>query len=245
VTCRTEGTKAVRQSVGFVQRALAIVGVGVGIVTLCSGCVSPPVRAGSGAVPLASPKTPAEAGLPNFGEVRPGVLYRGGQPVVDRAAGVDGYRVLVEKYKVHTIVDLMNEPVDHWILQKRGDCSKMGRKEEHAVRYVHLSSYEAFPRRDALVTLLRILRDSDNLPVFLHCADGENRTGAIVGGYRIVADGWRPVDAEAEMEHFGVLAIWRGINDRFIDEALRDRDDIRRQVTSQKTTGAVAFGCGQ
>jgi protein tyrosine/serine phosphatase len=52
------------------------------------------------------------------------------------------------------------------------------------------------------------MADPANRPVFVHCRQGQDRTGIVVAAYRMKTDGW-PLDlAEAEMESFGFNGVW-------------------------------------
>jgi len=55
------------------------------------------------------------------------------------------------------------------------------------------------------------------LPVFLHCRQGQDRTGIVVAAYRMKVDGWSLADAEAEMRSFGFHDIWMELKE-FIRE---------------------------
>jgi protein tyrosine/serine phosphatase len=48
-------------------------------------------------------------------------------------------------------------------------------------------------------SILKDLGDSDLRPVFLHCKHGEDRTGLLVGLYRVEHDKWSAQDAYDEM----------------------------------------------
>jgi hypothetical protein len=191
------------------------------------------------------PLQPPSAGLSNFGVVESGVLYRGALPGVDRDKGEDGYAVLMNEYRIATIVDLMNEPIDHWIMQRRHDCERMTPLQRKVVRYVSLPAYEPMPRQSTLVAFLSIVENPANRPVFVHCADGANRTGAMVAGFRVVADHWQAVDARAEMDNFGVLPLWRGVNTRFIEDVTRDWEAIQREVSSAGQPEAIGVRCDE
>ncbi len=60
----------------------------------------------------------------------------------------------------------------------------------------------------AVRKVLSVLTDPENLPVFVHCAHGKDRTGVVVAVYRMEVEGWREPEAEAEMEAFGFHEIW-------------------------------------
>ena len=53
-----------------------------------------------------------------------------------------------------------------------------------------------------LVAALRLVRAAPK-PVVVHCWHGSDRTGAVVAGWRIAAEGWTPADAVDEMVHGG------------------------------------------
>jgi protein tyrosine/serine phosphatase len=49
---------------------------------------------------------------------------------------------------------------------------------------------------------LEVVLDPSKRPVLVHCAHGEERTGAVVAAYRVVVEGWEPAAAEKEaIEH--------------------------------------------
>jgi Tyrosine phosphatase family len=175
------------------------------------------------------------------------VLYRGAQPTSDTALGRDDFAVLISKYNIRTIVDLMNEPVDHWILRKRRDCAMLTKAEKETLRFVALPSYEPFPRRKTLIKMLRIVEKPENQPVFVHCSAGANRTGAMIAGFRVVeqSEFWDAPNAEAEMTQFHVLRIWQGINNRFIDGLARDSAAVRQEVRAASDEEPVVVACSR
>ncbi len=60
------------------------------------------------------------------------------------------------------------------------------------------------PPKDADVNkVLSLLRDSTNFPVLLHCQYGKDRTGMIIGLYRVEVEGWAPAKAYQEMLALG------------------------------------------
>jgi protein-tyrosine phosphatase len=56
--------------------------------------------------------------------------------------------------------------------------------------------------RDVAVMLL-IVKLSGG-PVFIHCEQGQGRTGCMVAAYRVLVNGWKTEDALAEARHFGL-----------------------------------------
>ncbi|RYZ60710.1 MAG: hypothetical protein EOP09_20880, partial [Proteobacteria bacterium] len=71
-------------------------------------------------------------------------------------------------------------------------------------RYFSLPTKTFFKPSDAHVDrVLQILDDPSNYPVFIHCTHGRDRTGLMMGLYRVEADGWDPKDAYQEMVDLG------------------------------------------
>lgn len=69
-------------------------------------------------------------------------------------------------------------------------------------------------------------------PVVIHCWHGSDRTGCVVAAYRVVAQGWTPEQAEAEllMPQYGHHSFWY----KNIPELLRNMDweQLRQQWKS-------------
>jgi protein-tyrosine phosphatase len=59
------------------------------------------------------------------------------------------------------------------------------------------------PSEDDVREMLAIVKPSGG-PVFIHCEQGQGRTGCMVAAYRVLVNGWKPEDALAEAEHFGL-----------------------------------------
>jgi protein tyrosine/serine phosphatase len=208
-----------------------------------TGCASAPRATGN--VVLSAPVRPLDDPvLPNFGVVRPGELYRGGQPRMSRKDhNPDGFELLDEKYNVRTIVDLTNEPIDRWLMGRKADCAEMTRVQRKHLRYVQIPSVEWYPSREHLIKFLRIFQNPENRPVFVHCSAGENRSGALVAGFRVIEDSWQPADAKKEMRNFSVLPIWTLVNDRFVDTLAQDRDAIRLELGFPDEKQAIFVEC--
>jgi protein tyrosine/serine phosphatase len=127
----------------------------------------------------------ASVDIDNFGKVNDHI-YRGGQPEGDN------YRQLVA-LGIKTIVDL------------RGD-SEPGAKvaaERAGLRYISLPlAPKKYPQADAAQRFLAIVNDQANGPVYVHCAGGRHRTGAMLAVYRMEVDGWDVERAYREMKDY-------------------------------------------
>lgn len=129
----------------------------------------------------------------NFAEVAPGV-YRGANP--DDA----GYAAL-KSIGVKTVVDLRSGHDD-------------GTARAHGLDVVHIPM-NSFPKiadpTDAEVRrFLEVVTDPKMQPVYVHCAQGCDRTGVMCAIYRMEVDGWTADQALAEMRAFGWHEWWYG-----------------------------------
>jgi len=169
------------------------------------------------------------AGVTNFGKVSAN-LWRGAKPTAE------GFRAL-EASGVTTIVDLENKFEDQTIQHREADCDLM---EGTHLNYVNVPAHEWHPEEEDLVALLKVLRNPQSGIVYVHCAAGENRTGAMVAGYRRVVDGWSIEKTEAEMKAFGVARFWTPTNERFIrtlDEPQAKRIQARVEAREEIPVG--------
>jgi protein tyrosine/serine phosphatase len=63
--------------------------------------------------------------------------------------------------------------------------------------------------------ILSILSDSSKYPIYLHCRHGEDRTGLMVGLYRVFYEDVRPAQAYDEMLKMGFHKFLLGLNRYF------------------------------
>ena len=66
-------------------------------------------------------------------------------------------------------------------------------------------------------TLVNLHLDEKNFPIFLHCAHGEDRTGLLMGLYRVEVQGWTPEKAYLEMLKLGFHPKFKALDDYFRD----------------------------
>lgn len=174
--------------------------------------------------PPAAPESPLLPradlpGLPNFAQVSEG-LYRGAQPTAE------GMRNLAE-LGIKTVVNLRSFHSDRDELRGTG------------LRYAHIECKAWHPEEEDVVEFLAILRDPENLPVFVHCQHGADRTGMMVAAYRVVEEGWTRERAAEELPRFGFHEVWAGIREflarldpaalaRRVDQAPRESLDAVR-----------------
>jgi tyrosine-protein phosphatase SIW14 len=128
-------------------------------------------------------------GLSNFGVVYPGDICRGAQP------DSDGYGTL--KLMTTKAVLSLRTHSERELVEAAG--LKSIEYPLEAFEYIH---------RDQFETILNILRNPDNLPLFVHCRQGHDRTGVICAAYRVKVQGWTLEEAEEEMQAYGFNDLW-------------------------------------
>lgn len=141
----------------------------------------------------------------NFFAVDDGMVYRGSRPTQE------GIAQLAEM-KVHTILNL--EDNNGAIKQEIEWANSMGINEVVA----EMTGTSA-PDSDTVTLALDTLGDPRNMPVYVHCAKGMDRTGAIIALHRIFNQGWEARDAEAEMETHGYNNALLAMKDFFEQKA--------------------------
>jgi len=123
--------------------------------------------------------------IPRFDQVAEG-FYRGGQP---RRQGFE----YLKQIGVKTVINLRAEN------QEAEEVKSLG------FHYVHIpmSPWERVSE-SKIQMFLQVLRDRDSYPVFVHCERGADRTGFMVGLYRIAFQGWSPDRAYEEARAHGM-----------------------------------------
>jgi len=129
--------------------------------------------------------------IDNFGQVNDH-LYRGSQPKDDE------YRQLAT-LGVKTILDLREDAVRNG----KSDAERAG------LHYVNLPLEDKrYPQADAADKFLKIVNDEANWPVYVHCAGGRHRTGAMIAVYRMAVDHWTVDQAYNEMKQYDFYTSW-------------------------------------
>ena len=135
---------------------------------------------------FAAPAKSTPPGLPNFATVAPGI-YRGAAPT---QTGLDTLRAM----KVHTIIDLRIEKI---ALQEKALAEQMG------FTWIRLPMGKEAPTQKQVDTLLATLAKADKEPVYVHCQYGADRTGCMIGIYRVQVQHWTFARAWTEMRKYG------------------------------------------
>jgi protein tyrosine phosphatase (PTP) superfamily phosphohydrolase (DUF442 family) len=154
--------------------------------------------------------------LPNFRSLHP-YLYCGGKP------SEEGLYKLKAK-GVTTVINLRK--TKRSIESEKLLCEKLG------IGYLSLPIAHDGPTKaqvDALLKEARLAKASYNPEtkkamhaVYVHCSFGEDRTGCLIGIYRMVEDGWCQADALNEMHKYGFNLDRKGLWDVFDSYSVKD-----------------------
>jgi tyrosine-protein phosphatase SIW14 len=127
---------------------------------------------------------PNDVTILRFHEVTPDI-YRGARP---ETIGMEQLKTLGIKTDLNIDNDLVAGA------SEQADAERLG------IRYVAkpLSGFWA-PSDEQVNAILAVVNDPTQYPIFIHCLHGQDRTGLIVGLYRIQTQGWSATDAYQEM----------------------------------------------
>ncbi|HXI72051.1 MAG TPA: dual specificity protein phosphatase family protein [Verrucomicrobiae bacterium] len=160
-------------------------------------------RPASWARPLVLP------GLTNFYQVTTN-LYRGAQPTAE------GMRQL-KAMGIKTVINL------------RAFHSDTDEVAGTGLKSIRFETKPWHAEEEDVVGFLKAVTDTNNLPVFVHCERGADRTGTMCAMYRIVVCGWTKPEAIEEMKRGGYhfSPVWKNLV-TFIEQA--DIAEIKRRV---------------
>jgi protein tyrosine/serine phosphatase len=141
-----------------------------------------------GVASLAAGPLPEIQGVHNFHQVNEHI-YRGAQP---SDAGFSN----LAKFGIKTVVDLRGQ---------KSEADEVQRAGLHYIR-MHWDGFRA-PSEEQMNTVLAMLNDSSQWPIFVHCRRGADRTGTAIACYRISHDHWSNQQALAEAKDCGMSSL--------------------------------------
>lgn len=149
-------------------------------------------------------KDPSSFEIPRFQQVNSG-LYRGGRPQPG-----DHLKILKAR-GVKTIINLENDAQQATWDQK--EAQKVGID-------FYSEPMTAFRRPDdkQVQRILTALTNSQYHPIFIHCKHGKDRTGLIIGLYRVFVDKWPAQKAYQEMLQIGFDPRFAALDKYFKDK---------------------------
>ena len=147
--------------------------------------------------------------IDNFGIINP-TYYRGAQP---RGADFTD----LSRLGIKTVIDLRAWHSD---------------KDEVAGTGLKSVRFETEPwhaDEEDVIKFRKVVSDTNNLPVFVHCKRGADRTGMMCAMYRVVVCDWTKEASIAEMKAggFGFNPTWRNLV-RYVKKA--DIADLKRRA---------------
>ncbi len=160
----------------------------------------------------ALPAVAAPPDLPNFHPVAPGI-YRGAAPT---EAGLKRLKAM----GIKTVIDLRIAPKT---VKKEGIFAR-----SLGFHWINLPMGADPPTPKQVATLLATLKRAPAEPVFVHCQHGADRTGCMLGIYRVTQEGWSFPRAYTEMRQDGFDPRWT-----------RLRQAVQMRAQSQGTSGPL------
>ena len=189
------------------MRALVVV-----LILLCGGCAGRPTSISTHTWP--KPCDDCVAGVANFTRVND-KLWRGTQPTPE------GFKQLAQA-GVKTVINLRHDADDYAQLQNTN------------LHYLWVPMRAFRPREDEVVTVLaglrRALADPQRWPVYVHCAEGKDRTGYVIAAYRIIEEHWDPDSAIQEMFDYRFNPAWI-LNPGFLRRLGEHRQEIDARIS--------------
>lgn len=140
---------------------------------------------------VVEPVTLETCDVENFGKVNDH-YFRGAQPE-------EGQYEQLKALGVKTVIDLRDDPKDY----------AKSKAESAGLRYINLPmSDKKYPEEENVNKFLQYANDSTNWPIYVHCAGGRHRTGAMTAVYRMTVDGWQIEKAYDEMKDYDFYTRW-------------------------------------
>lgn len=183
--------------------------VSLALVTLSLGCINP-----------ASAGIDEKGSLNNFARVSAN-LYRGAQP--SQRALKD-----LERQGIKTVISLRLDDED--VDKERHLCA------DHGMRFFHIPMGYKTPDTGSVLSFLGIVTNPQLQPVYVHCRFGSDRTGTMVGLYRVLVDNWSYDDAYQEMRQFHFKPFLLSLKHTVRNYANTNPADKRQVLTTAKQT---------
>ncbi|MGH9851120.1 MAG: fused DSP-PTPase phosphatase/NAD kinase-like protein [Blastocatellia bacterium] len=152
----------------------------------------------------------------NFGKVTD-FYYRGAQPKGEEYGQLAAVGV-------KTVIDLRDDPKDY----------ARTLAEQAGMKYINMPmSDKSYPAPDVASKFLALVNDKENWPVYVHCAGGRHRTGAMTAVFRMTMQGWDVERAYEEMKDYDFYTRW-GHKDmkRFVFNYYRELNNRQAKQTA-------------
>lgn len=139
-------------------------------------------------------------GIPNFQKTTDSI-FRGGRP------SEQGLQFL-KKAGFKTIINIENN--SKAIKNEMAIAKRLG-----LLMYSSPMSWQTTPDDKQVNTILAALQNPQMYPIFIHCHYGKDRTGLIIGLYRVFVQKWNPKDAYSEMLKYGYHPEYKALDNYY------------------------------
>ena len=140
-------------------------------------------------ISMANEKRVKKDDLPNFHKIND-TFYRGGQP---SDAGILKLRELGIKAVIN-----FRDPNDRVLREKT-------LVEANDMQFFNPRLSNWFAAKDSEIeSILELIQNPENQPVFIHCNRGADRTGTVTAVYRMKFEGWTAEEANREANEYGI-----------------------------------------
>lgn len=158
----------------------------------------------------------------NFGKVNDH-YYRGAQPE-------EGQYAQLKALGIKTVLDLRDDPRDF----------AKPKAEEAGLHYINLPlDDKSYPAEESVKKFLEYANDTANWPIFVHCAGGRHRTGAMTAVYRMTMENWDIAHAYAEMKQYDFYTRWgHKAMKTFVYDYAKDLPARRARLTHAESIAA-------
>ncbi len=141
-------------------------------------------------------------------------LYRGARPQGNNFS-------ILKKLGIKTVIDLQGGDIKDFYLGWAAEHLEPGEKAEWiafeeatfkslGINFVNLQLSAVSPitadEGYGIGSILAMMNNPSNQPVYVHCEHGKDRTGLVVALYRVFYQNWKRMDAWREMLGFGHAA---------------------------------------
>jgi len=116
--------------------------------------------------------TPKSSGIPRLKQVNQNI-FRSGRPPVQDLEG------LQKSKGIATIIDLENPALD----KEKAEAERLGMKFISSPMNANVE-----PSKAQIDSLMKDLTNPENFPILVHCEFGRDRTGLIIGLYRVLVE---------------------------------------------------------
>lgn len=161
--------------------------------------------------------------ISNFENFAPN-LYRGSQP------SLEALQALQAK-GVKTIINLRLDKEE--AAQEKNWCAK------HGIKYVGMPMGFKTPKAEEVMSFLGIVTNPQMQPVYLHCRYGSDRTGTMVGLYRVIVQNWSFDKAYAEMRKHHFKPFLMSLKHTVRDYSLSKPADKEQLLANSRRSGQV------